>query len=203
MVDRHMTFENLDPPYLTPMWRSQKWTLPSGASYDLWMFPYVNIPTDNLNNFFSDNSEPSFFITDNVTNKKIILNSRKISLNVWTLNISGFISSDVTFIDENKKQYAYIQLSHTVLGLNPKMGYTCCFTHLMILIKNNNAQNNSDNLNQKKIICASISDYSVMSEQGSAPVVYIFSYASLVSAIQSTVIHVQQSSLVNCVLIFS
>ena len=43
---------------------------------------YVNIPTDNLNNFFSDNSEPSFFITDNVTNKKIILNSRKISLNV-------------------------------------------------------------------------------------------------------------------------
>ena len=33
--------------------------------------------------------------------------------------------------------------------------------------------------------------------------VYIFSYASLVSAIQSTVIHVQQSSLVNCVLIFS
>ena len=81
------------------------------------------------------------------------------------------MSSDVTFIDENNIQYAYIQLSHTVLGLNPKLGYTCGFPHLMILIKNNNAENNSDNLNQKKIICASISDYSFMSEQGSAPVI--------------------------------
>ena len=66
--------------------------------------------TDNLNDFFAENSEPVIFITENVTIKKRILNLWKSMLNVWTLNKSVFFSTGVTFSDENNIQYASIQL---------------------------------------------------------------------------------------------